>query len=64
MEKSRKKIGLILILLLLLAIGMFTLQSPELGSDAWCRMLENTPKGEWTAEDVKTFTFYCIGRSM
>jgi hypothetical protein len=66
METSRRKTALVLILILLLlaAIALFTLQTPERGSEAWCHMLENTPKGEWTAEDVKTFTYHCIGRSM
>ena len=64
MKDSKKKIGLGLVLLLLAAFVLLTLSSPELGSDAWCRELADTPKAEWTAEDVRNFTFYCVGRSM
>ena len=64
MENSKTKIGLGLVFLLLAAFVMFNLSNPELGSDAWCRKLADTRKVEWTAEDVKNFTFYCVGRNL
>ncbi len=36
--------------------------SPEFGSEGWCTDLENKPKVEWTAEEIKGYTKYCIGR--
>ena len=65
MEYSKTKIGLtIVILLFLIALVSLTRRDPEVGSEAWCGKLGDMPKVEWTAEDVKAFTHYCVGRSM
>lgn len=50
-------------LLLIAAVGAFlSACSPEVGSKEWCESLRKKPKAEWTAEEVKGFTLYCIGR--
>jgi len=38
--------------------------SAEVGSEEWCEVLLDKPKIEWTAEEVKGFANYCIGRSL
>jgi len=49
---------------MLLAVALLlTACSPEVGSDAWCKELRDKPKVEWTTEEVKGFTNYCIGRN-
>ena len=50
-------------LMLLAAPLVLTACSPVVGSDAWCEELRDTPKVEWTAEEVKGFTNYCVGRN-
>ena len=49
---------------ILFFVGSFLLAGcdPEMGSDDWCEVLRDKTKVEWTAEEVKGFTNYCIGR--
>ncbi len=30
--------------------------TPEVGSDKWCEMMKEKPKGEWTANEAADFT--------
>ena len=34
--------------------------APEVGSKKWCEQLEDKPKGDWTANEVKAFAKYCV----
>jgi protein involved in sex pheromone biosynthesis len=34
--------------------------SPEVGSDKWCKQLQEKPKGDWTANEAADFTKHCI----
>ena len=34
--------------------------SPEVGSDAWCEKLKETPKADWSANDVADFAEHCV----
>jgi hypothetical protein len=34
--------------------------APEVGSERWCVMLEEKPKGEWTANEAVDYTKHCI----
>ena len=34
--------------------------APEVGSDRWCEMLGEKPKGEWTANEAASFTKHCV----
>jgi len=33
---------------------------PEVGSDAWCKKMDDKPKGDWTANEAVDYTKYCI----
>jgi len=59
MMRIASRPGLMLLSASLLLIGC----SPEVGSDAWCKELRDKSKVEWTAEEVKGFTNYCVGRN-
>ncbi|WP_193163969.1 DUF3012 domain-containing protein [Microbulbifer hainanensis] len=51
------------VLILTAAIAaLFTLTAcePKRGSDAWCKDMENMPKGEWTLQDAGDYTKYCV----
>jgi hypothetical protein len=34
--------------------------TPEVGSDAWCSMMKEKPKGDWAANEVADYTKHCI----
>jgi hypothetical protein len=34
--------------------------APEVGSDAWCEKMSDTPKGEWSANDAGSFAKNCV----
>ena len=36
--------------------------SPEVGSEAWCEMLAEKPKGEWSANEAGNYTKHCLFR--
>ena len=40
--------------------GLGTGCSPEVGSDAWCEKMKETPKGDWSANDASTYAKNCI----
>ncbi len=42
---------------------MLTLLSacaPEVGSEKWCAKMKETPKGEWSMNDTRDYTKYCV----
>jgi hypothetical protein len=34
--------------------------APEVGSEAWCKALEEKPKGDWSANEAVDYTKYCV----
>nr|WP_067290412.1 DUF3012 domain-containing protein [Marinobacterium profundum] len=42
--------------------GLLLLQgcSPEVGTEAWCKQMEEKPKGDWTVNDAGDFAKSCI----
>lgn len=36
--------------------------SPEVGSEAWCEDMDQTPKGDWTANDATDYAKHCVFR--
>ncbi len=34
--------------------------APEIGSEEWCEDMKEKPKGDWTANEAKYFTKYCL----
>ncbi|MDX1536281.1 DUF3012 domain-containing protein [Arsukibacterium sp.] len=47
-------------LILLATTLLLTGCAPEVGSKKWCEQLENKPKGDWSANEVKDFAKHCI----
>ncbi|ASP38128.1 hypothetical protein CHH28_05260 [Bacterioplanes sanyensis] len=45
--------------------ALFTLAgcSPEVGSKAWCEMMDAKSKGDWTANEATEYAKSCIFRS-
>ena len=49
--------------LALLCTALLTLSltgCTKVGSEAWCAKLKNTPKGDWTANEVSDYAKHCI----
>jgi len=36
--------------------------APEVGSERWCEQMDETPKGEWTANQAADYAKHCILR--
>lgn len=45
---------------MLFLVFSVTACTPEVGSEKWCQMMKDTPKGDWTANQVADFTRHCI----
>ena len=49
-------------LAVLLTVFMTTLTacSPEVGSDAWCESMKQTPTGDWSTNQATDFAKHCL----
>jgi hypothetical protein len=36
--------------------------APEVGTEAWCKMMDETPKGEWTGNQAADYAKHCLIR--
>lgn len=34
--------------------------APEVGSEAWCTMMGEKPKGDWSANEAKDYAKHCV----
>ncbi len=34
--------------------------APEIGSEAWCKGLAETPKGDWSANEATDYAKHCL----
>lgn len=34
--------------------------APEVGSEAWCERMDETPKGDWTANQAADYARHCL----
>ena len=34
--------------------------APEVGSDAWCEKMKETPKADWSANDAADYAKHCL----
>jgi len=55
MTSSRK--GLWALLALALAAAAC---APEVGSEAWCAMMREKPRGDWTGNEALDFAKHCL----
>ena len=37
--------------------------SPEVGSEKWCKQMDEKPKGDWTANMAADYAKHCIFKS-
>jgi hypothetical protein len=48
------------IMVLITACWLLCACSPGVGSEKWCKNLEEKPKGEWTVNEAKDYAKHCI----
>lgn len=48
------------LVLALCAVGAVTACAPEIGSEAWCERMEETPRGDWTANQAADYARHCL----
>lgn len=34
--------------------------APEVGTDAWCKDMDATPKGDWSSNDAASYAKHCV----
>ncbi|WP_028772777.1 DUF3012 domain-containing protein [Shewanella waksmanii] len=34
--------------------------APEVGSEKWCKQMDDKPKGDWTANEAADYTKHCV----
>jgi hypothetical protein len=46
----------------LLGLSMVAIAAcqPEVGSEAWCERMDDTPKGDWTANQAADYARHCL----
>jgi len=37
--------------------------APEVGSEAWCKKMDEKPKGDWTVNEAGDYAKHCIIRT-
>ncbi len=45
-------------LMIFIAFGL--LACTEVGSEAWCKDMKETPKGDWTANEAGDYAKHCV----
>ena len=48
------------LILLACSFLILTACSPEVGSEAWCKKMDDTPKGDWSANMAADYAKYCV----
>ncbi len=46
-------------LVLALTMGLSAC-APEVGSEAWCKKMKETPSGEWSANEAADYAKHCV----
>lgn len=39
---------------------MITACAPEVGSEKWCKVMQEKPKGEWSVNEATDYTKHCL----
>lgn len=52
--------NLSILAILLVSAPILTACSPEVGTPAWCKKMEETPKGDWTTNQATDYAKHCL----
>jgi hypothetical protein len=50
----------LLTLILIFILTGLSACAPEVGTEAWCKQMNEKPKGDWTANEAGDYTKHCI----
>ena len=56
---KRVKWSLVIGFSVVLSLGALAC-APEVGSDAWCKKMKETPKGDWSANEAADYAKHCV----
>ena len=48
------------VLILLSLVAFLSACDPEVGTEEWCIMMQEKPKGDWTANEASDFAQHCL----
>jgi hypothetical protein len=48
------------LMVFILVVWILSACSPKIGSEKWCKKMEEKPKGEWTANEASDYAKHCI----
>ena len=48
------------VLTVFFSLLLFSACAPEVGTEKWCEVMEDKPKGDWTASEAKAFAKHCL----
>lgn len=54
------KLKIVFLSILTLSILELSACAPEIGSDAWCKKMDEKAKGDWTANEVGEYAKNCV----
>ena len=54
------KIKIIISTLLIFSLCGLSACAPKVGSDAWCKKMEQKAKGDWTANEAGAYAKSCV----
>jgi len=60
MEIYTMKIKILLLSILMLSLSGLSACSPKVGSDAWCKKMDEKAKGDWTANEAGEYAKNCV----
>lgn len=49
-----------LLILVCLSVGLLSSCSPKVGSEKWCKQMDEKPKGDWTANEASDYAKHCL----
>ena len=50
----------LLIALVTVCVAVMTACSPEVGSEKWCKKMEEKSAADWTAREAKDYAKHCV----
>jgi hypothetical protein len=51
------------VLTVVTTVLLLTACAPEVGSERWCKALEEKPKGDWSSNEAADYTKHCVLRA-
>ena len=54
------KLKIVLILMIISSVAALSGCAPEVGSEAWCKKMEEKAKGDWTANETGEYAKNCV----